>query len=394
MTLTRRITAEIINLITHYAFAYGLLATLMLWLFEDPFYVWYMALIAIPFAINFFLRRVVKNMLLLILIHATVPAALVFILTMDMFGVLCVLIAVALAVHSISYAFGKAPTTNMSFIILSVMLYGTLSLWASYQGMLPLPFIYPLVLAVIIIGRTILLSMLQMDKSLNALQSQAKQPIEKILTFNYKLVAGLLATIIVMTVVLYFVLVAPTLRTAVGMFPGIPDFVPWEDDSQGYVDQLAQVPVGHELSELMGEPTPSIVWQIIGLLFRIVMTIALFVIGGVLIFAVLYYAPRAIFRFLSSSAPKKQGEVISQDMEDVREFIFLENIPKRKRPFWGKSKENPVRRLFRETVVKHIKKGVPIQQSDTPTEMSLRISAEDISKLADEYAQIRYKPQP
>jgi hypothetical protein len=52
---------------------------------------------------------------------------------------------------------------------------------------------------------------------------------------------------------------------------------------------------------------------------------------------------------------------------------------------------HPIRKLFKDTAKKHVKMGVPIKHSDTPTDMKNRIHSEDIGGLVEEYETVRYK---
>jgi len=147
----------------------------------------------------------------------------------------------------------------------------------------------------------------------------------------------------------------------------------------------ARLPPGQPLSELLELPerTSSPFWEFLtNIIFGIVS------IG--IIALILYVAYRLLMVLLRLRPRRRDMYSDSASTEDEREFI-RPKARKRNRIRSVFSELHPIRRLFKETAKKHVKMGVSIKKSDTPTDIKNRIHSEDISDLADEYAEVRYR---
>jgi len=91
---------------------------------------------------------------------------------------------------------------------------------------------------------------------------------------------------------------------------------------------------------------------------------------------------------------RAQGLVsASDDTDDECEFLSdHERTRKKRRYFWQKAEpEQPIRKQFRKKIVQHKRRGAPITSADTPSEMAVRITAEDIDALVAQYQEVRYR---
>jgi len=256
-----------------------------------------------------------------------------------------------------------------------------LSFWMASGGHWTLVALYPILMVLIGTGRIIVMHMLQMDKSLDAIQPPAAQK-SRIISFNYKLMAGLGAAMIALTMAIYLGIIAPVAGVLIQNVPELQRISSPSED-----EPIQPMPSRSVMTEFLmpyGDyAEPSTMWQVLDVLFRMAGTIIIF---GIIVF-VLFMLVRAIIRLLKLRAQSADAELQSDWAQDEREFI----LPQRARTKRGtQQEEHPIRRLFRETIQAHIKRGVPIQKSDTPTDITHRIHSEDIAPLAEAYAQVRY----
>ena len=434
MEKRRALTTEIIDTFLHLIIFYGFFATVLFLTHSDTAYLWQVGLIFVPFAINFFLRRIGKNIVFSVALHLVAPILVIMFSPNDVIKVHWMTMTFALALHSVLYPYYRQPAiyrqqiiipfkrANVSantpearrekavggeysdrfkntqkvfkgnFVLGIVVVFTALAVITSVSGYWPLPLMHSVIILILLIGRLVHLRMAQMDTSLDAKQSSSKIAVEKIITFDYKLTAVSVLLLIASTLVLYFLLIAPALNMAADLLPGLPNLRPAEYD--GYLYTIGE-------AESIGASEPWLMRLLLGLMLmdtvpdwlKLLLSGFLRLFAGALILIgislVIIGIARTVIRVLSFRSYKHGLGFVAEGREIEREFIFDAEKP-RKPPRYNRSGEHPTRRLFRETVAKHKSKGVPIEQSDTPAEIAERITTENIKGLVEEYAPVRY----
>jgi len=379
----RGLIIDIINNFTHLVIIYGLFATAVYIITGSVMQLLLLWVMIVPFGVNFVLRRKVNVLGVLVLVHMIMPILFIFLLPFTPLGITWMVLLVGLALHSIACSFAKKPTVSISFSIPWAMVFTVFAMWAASADVWTLVVLYPIVIGVAVIGRKILIYMIQLDMSLSVPHLSSTQPLEKITSFNYRLVAGLAVVIAVMAVPIYLFVLVPFVNLIMRIFPGLPEMTPGAAEVPDPRGVYATPPVAIP-PWLMEEVEPSLLQQVIIWILNIALGAILIVIAG----AVLYVLASIILRLVNLKIRKSEAHLNLAGIEDEREFIIPKLLgAKRRRRVKGS--EHPVRRMFRETVVRHIKKGVPIVKSDTPADMADRIQ-EDISQLAEDYEKVRY----
>ena len=386
MTKWRNVICEILDNMAYLLLFYGLLATFLFVYRADARDLRLAWFVTVSFVLNFFIRRITQKLALSIAIHLIMPA--VFLLMPIEISYLMWLLAFILsAIFSILYRSSKEPVSPSPFIVTSAILFIALSFWASNRELWPLLTIYPPILTGIVIVRYFLVRMLQMDKSLESVQSTSQMPIKKILQFDYKVSMLLFLLIVGMCTVFYVFFIGPALRTFTEILPGLPQFSPISYETQR---NLSYSPViygnFHDTMDQMPENS-NIFATIIGLMLRSVFSFVAIISVG--LFAI--FALRAIIRFFGiRSELGKRGRSMSGGVDDEKEFVFPKKNWLNQKKNFLRENEDPVRRKFREMMQKNIKNGVPLIKTDTPTEISTKV-AENIENLAEEYSIARYR---
>jgi len=382
MTKTRRLVVEAIDNITYFALFYGIFAAIIYLITSDPMDLLRATFMIVPAMINFLLRRVTNQLGKLIAIHSVLPILLVVILPNNMITAVWVTITAGLALFSVIFAFRKPPTEAASFIAPCATLFVILSLWSASIGSWHLTVIYPFLLAIAVTGRILLLRLIKMDRSLEAMHLSYKQPIDKIVAFDYKLTAGLIAALVGVSLAMYLLLIAPIAGAIFRAVPALPQI---DIDSGREMPDDTRLESSLPITDLLNIPerAPSPFWEFLT-------RIAFGIVSLAIIAIILYGLYRFLMLLLSRRAGNDGMHVDSASTEDEREFIRPQSRT-RNRVRSAFTELHPIRRLFKETAKKHIKMGVSIKQSDTPTDIKNRIHSEDISNLAEEYAQVRYK---
>jgi len=378
---SRKLTVEALDHFTFFLLYYGLFSALAFVASNNIAAFAHGLLLLIPLVINFVIRRFVKRLGFLLLAHSPMPILVGILLAPFAATFWWVVMAIALAIHSVVFAFRGPPTEKASFLAACFFVLGGFGLWAALVGGVTAP-IFPIVLMAAVVGRILLIRMIKMDTSLDTMLNTYKQPIGEIARFDYKLMVGLGAAIAVVAVVIYLAFFAPVVGLVMDNLPDVPRF---ELETEG-----RSLHDGHGRLE----PTPPS-----GSPFRIgqqrnfwnTMASILFFITGIALTIGIAYGAYIIIKYIVTRKADK-GEPGAEIFEfgDTREFILPKSHNRRKRRT-AEADLHPIRRLFRDTAKKHIKMGVSIKKSDTPTDIAKRITAEDISNLAEDYAEVRYK---
>jgi len=222
--------------------------------------------------------------------------------------------------------------------------------------------------------------MAQINESLEVITQTSNQPVKKILTFDYKAMAVLSVVMVGAIIFLHVFLVSPALEAISGIRINVLHEPLNIQDSIPELEQAGFAPGMALIGDIDAEP--MLIWRVLERLFMLLVPPLLVLGVGYFIFRVI----REVYRRLGMK--NAQDTEHASGLEDIKEFI---SAPKLKRTwFFGPRGEHKLRKRFRETITRHIKKGVPIKKSDTPFDMAGKIRAEDIGSLVDEYAAVRY----
>lgn len=323
--------------------------------------------------------------------HLIVPIVLIVMLPFNITGVTWMLLSIVMSAHSIWFALRKAPTKSMGFIFPVAIIFVVLAFWMAAWDNWFLIALYTPLLLFVITGRLVVVHMVKVDNSLKAAESSSQQAIGKIIKFNYKLLGGFVLTFSALVTALYFVLVRPMLVAISNFFEGLPTFEPVYITREEYMGITE-----HELSMGMMGPGPGLMQYLGPGRTSTVVNFILTVIFGsmlvLLLIAVVFMILRAVLRWfnLRVTKPGAAHQELLAEIEDEKEFIGLSSLRRGRRVKASTVKEHPLRRLFRETVKKYVKMGIPIKNTDTPTEMAVRVRDREFDGLAEEYSQVRY----
>jgi len=335
--------------------------------------------------IFFFARRFIRHVVFVILAHLIVPVAAFFIAPGLFAQVQYIGVAVILAAFSLHDRYYRPDTFKAGFTLPAPLILVAFALALGYQGHDNMYPVYAVLIAFVGVGSRLHIRMTYVNESLALITQTSTQPVKKILAFDHKAMVVLSLVIVGLTVFLHMFLFRPALEAVSGLqfnfqidLPDnyIPEPVMPQLPRGGGMDFFEQIDFDPEDWE------PWLIWRVLEWLIVFVLLPALALGAGIVIYRVV----REICRRLGIK--NKQDHEHASGFEDIKEFI---RTPKPKRTwFFGPRGEHKLRRLFRETMTKHIKKGVPIRKSDTPLEMVEKVQAEDISSLVEEYAAVRY----
>ena len=341
-------------------------------------------LFLISFGISFsffFIRRKVRPIIPMLLLHLIFPIG-VYLLSPDYhYLALYMGLTLLLGAFSLQQRHSPSQTFTSGFTYGTPLVFIVLAIFAGSQGYGD----WPMSAAIVIfacVGSKLHMRAAQVNESLEIITQTSTQPVKRILAFDYKAGVVLGLAMVGLVVFLYVFVTRPVLTAISGITLDIEPGAPQRGSP--FLPNMA--PAAFDPAGLMGdlEPRePALIWRILSMLLTVIMPPAILV--GIVIG--LFRVIREIYRRLGIK--RGQSQELNTGFEDVKEFI---HTPKPKRPwFFGRRNEHKLRRLFRETVSRHMKKGVPIYKADAPGEMAEKILAEDIRSLADEYAAVRYK---
>ena len=334
-----------------------------------------------------FIRLVIKPVIPMFIAHLAFPVAAWFFAPALPHLILYLCIPVVLVVFSLYQRYSRALTFSFEFAFFASLTLIALALFLGYQGHAYMYAHYAAMIIFVYIGGRLHIRMTMVNASLDVISQNSTQPIKKIMTFDYKAMLVLVLILVGLIMALYVFLLRPSLEGLVGLIPDAqidfelqPEYVfpPVMPPAQG----------GSELYWLWlivddADAGPALIWVILDWVLVIALPIVIVPALGVLT----YMAVRHLYRKMKHK--KADDRELDGGYEDIKEFI---NIPWQKRQWRrGPRNEHKIRRLFRETITRHMKKGVPIKNTDTPAQMTDKIQSEDIGILAEEYAAVRYK---
>jgi len=381
MTKTRKTIIEIINVLTHMGFIYGLAAPVAFLLSANA--VLLPGLILAAACANFFMRRVNNRMIVSVAVHMALPIAAFIFLPFTVINVLWIGLFILLATHSLWIQFRK-HTDGTGFAPFCIGAFIAILIWASLAGNTDFISIYPPLVLFIVAARFMLFRMQQADRSLEAIlntsQKVKESNLRSILSFDYKLTAGLFIFLLALSALVYFTLLSPVIGALQGLAPSLPTIDVSPTGSEYYhLGTRSLTP-----PEFPMEDNPPSRLSIVVIM---VLTILLGGMFGVAVLWLLYIISRWLLRFLSR---RKTPLADAGELPDEKEFIAPISA-RSKQAKMQAMQEHPIRKIFRETIVRHKKMGVPIKPTDTPSDMAKRIHSEDITTLTEEYRNVRYK---
>ena len=338
------------------------------------------------FAYFLFLRRVVGPVVLMAIGHIIVPIA-AWILSPDTFYILVYFVmAMVLTVFSLYQRYRRATSVTSELVSFAPLTLIVLGLIAVYYGTINVVVPYTIMIIITAAGGRLHQRMTQVDMSLAAISQNSTQPVKKILDFDYKAMIVLSALLVAAILVLNAVVFRPLLSFIVGRIPNLNlDLTISDDDFMTYFGGAGGGGITdvHELIAGQEVYRSFLIWRILDVVLFIVLPVLI----GVFAFTALVGLLHNIYMRWKKRGPETPE--IADGGGDIKEFLKgprLRNLWRR-----GPGNENKLRKHFRETVARHIKKGVPIQKSDTPMQIAGKIVSEDIGELADAYGGVRYK---
>ena len=385
MTRTRRIVAEALENIALLMLIYGIFTVPMYLIRQDIRDVQLLWLLIIPFAVNFLLRLIIKRVWIALPFHLIFPIAAFFLADGIFMIIVWVLAMAAAGICSLRHYFKQQPTSGMGVIVFYAAVFFVLAMWTAQAGYWNLSPIYPVLMMVSALAHVIIMHMLEIDKGLGAVQLFSTQPIGKILSFNYKLIAGLGVVVSGITLLFYFAIARPVLGFLIGLLNQLE--IPALEMDMSWTLTQAPGTMGSPdwVEYFIQDYEPSLFVQFILLLLNIIMI----VVGIAGVCFVIFIVFKGIFKWLAHGSKREIWEAPDADTGDLREFILPVNKGVQRKRF-GKDTEHPIRRKFRETVIQQIKLGVKIEPCSTPTDISRLVSGEDINALTEEYSAVRY----
>ena len=383
MGRSRYLITDIIYNIVWLAFFYGIFMVPAVMLLGFGIY-GLLPLMSAVFFYFFLVRRFIKPVWLMVPAHFIALFAVWHIgpsLPHQLFYVAAVML---MMIFSFIQRYRPAQTFSVEFSYLTPIVLISLAILAGFQDYGHMVVHYAALIIITSVGGKLQSRMADVNSTLEIITQNSTQPVTKILSFDYKAVFMLGLALVGLILLLNRLLIRPVLEAIARWLSTIPpieiaDTVPYTDIFGG----TGQMGGDEFLYFLMTDAESALFW-------RILEWITLYIFVPILFLVLIVFAGRAIRNLLISLGLKK-SEVpeLAGGFEDIKEFIRTSK-PKRSW-FFGPRNENSIRRRFRETVTRQMKKGVPIQKSDTPAQMAGKIQTEDISALAEEYAAVRYR---
>ncbi|MCL2420577.1 MAG: hypothetical protein FWD03_01855 [Defluviitaleaceae bacterium] len=384
MTTKRVLFQDMLYDITRFAVFYGVFLIAIIALFRDSYPVFLLLIGLMPFFINFLARHFIRNVILMIFAHLAFPVAAYFAVADFIPRIITVIILLLFMLYSLVRRIkGKAVAEEQLFctfgsLSLAIMCFAGISLGHHYAAI-----VYPILIMVIIIGHAIYSRMAKVDMSLEVITQTSTQPVRQILALDHKMMPVLVAVLLLFTFVAYVAFADPLMRL-IASHISIPQF-----ETTGYDGpfintnhfSMLQAP-GLSFLAMGAETHP--IWAFLdAMIYYLLMSVAALLAAALLITSIV-----TLYRLLGhkKAAPAYAGE-------DEKAFVIPEKVKNARRKLWDffPMPEDKTRRMFRKKIMKHKKMGVPINKSDTPTQMVDRIQSEDISALATEYEKVRYR---
>ncbi|MCL2361105.1 MAG: hypothetical protein FWC73_04725 [Defluviitaleaceae bacterium] len=382
MTTQRNLFMDIFLNILIFMLVYGIfLAPAVIFLDAQP--VGLLGMMLGAFSYLFIARRFIKPVIPMFLAHVVLLFAAWFFATGVLYTVAYMVVTVAFVVYSLFRRYRRGTTFTSEFTFFAPITLITLALVLVYLGHGHLVGPYTGMIIAICVGTRLHMRMFQVNASLEVITQSSDQHIQNILTFDHKTMLFLGLILVGMILLLNTLIITPLLDVISTFRPNFQvDIAPDEYEHDMIWNMGMEGGMGFPPELMDYVRGPALIW-------RILEWIVLYVGMPALGLAVLYLILTKIRNLFNLWRLRKNPDSeIRDEFADVKEFI---RKPKAKTRWWNRGKEHKIRRLFRETITRHIKKGAPIIKTDTPDEMTGKITIEDITTLTEEYAIVRYR---
>jgi len=382
MTSKREIFMDLyLNIVVHGAI-YGLFVLPAILFFEVRVDVLLLVMVA-GMTYFFVVRRLIEIVALMFLAHIIVFLAVWFLTPGLFYVVFYICVAIALVGYSLFQRYRRSMTFSREFILFVPAMLVIVALLLGLQGHGYMHVPYVLLIILTSVGSRLHVRMTTVNDSLTVISQSSSQPVQKILNYDLKAMVVLGVVLIGMALLFHVLLIRPALEVVSGinierdLEPAPEDlFIPVHDDIQGH---------GGLPEELLmfDDRGPALIWQVLEQLL-------IFILLPSLVLALLVFIFIIIRNIIRGWRLRGRHSIKPPDgYEDIKEFI---RGPRGWAPWRrGPRNDNKLRRLFRETIIRHMKKGVPIQKTDTPLQMAEKIQTEDINALVEDYGAVRYK---
>ena len=376
MAAKRILAEDILYDLVYFAFFYGIYVLL-----ENAFW------LIVPFYCNFAARQI-KNIFFMLIAHLAIPAA-VFLLFGDYFVLVFLIVTVIYSI--IRRVRGRQTFERVTCIVMSVFLIVfyfagpfIINTIAPYFQVNYNPLILSSLVIIIVAGSVLHSRMRRVDAALEVISRVSIQPIRQILKFDFKAMFILAFALVALTLLTHFAF-TNNIQYINFQRPQIAQEI--DNDVFEFFPRARMRSAPIFVPGAFGnQPHTPIIWIILQMIMAFIVDAAL-VVGPIIL---LIYGVTALYRGLLY---RKNSTAFTEDGEgDTKEFILPSRLKKMKNPLeYFRWNEDKTRRMFRKKIQRYIKMGVPIRESDTPEEMALRITKEDIGRLVEEYKNVRYK---
>jgi len=334
------------------------------------------------FVYLFLIRRVIKPAVPMFLAHMIIPLAAWFFSSGVIDSIAYMIVAAYLILFSLYQRYKRTKTFSSEFIFAISIALIILTFVAVHFGFTFMIGSYAGIIVFFCVGTRLHMRMYQVSTSLEVITQNSGQHIQNILTHDYKTMF-ILGVVLVSTILMLGLLViTPILRLIPRINFEQVDIPPDEIEIEMF-DAVFSPANEIELLREHNEDTggPFLIWRVLEWLILYIAMPAL----GLFILYLMLTKIRKIFKIWKYKAGFDPN--LNNEIADIKEFI---RKPKVKNRWLGRGKEHKLRKLYRETITRHIKKGVPIIKTDTPDEIKLKIITNDITTLTEDYASVRY----
>jgi hypothetical protein len=288
-------------------------------------------------------------------------------------------VALAGAVYFLKQYFRPRPTFSEASLFFVSLGFIGMAFWAYGVGYFALARMYPALIVFYLVCAKVHIRMNAVDDSLENITRTTKQPVRRIIAFDYRF-AVLLGVVMAALAAVILLWVTGPLLSAAGRWYAPVQIEPGQ---AAYTGPPREMPRGFEPMEL-----PEIESVPYSRLFDVLY----YIFGGAAFLWIAMQLLRLVYKalalYLNNRRYKTPSVVAGSGVEEERRYL-LPPLTRRKRVKTAE-REHEVRRRFRLTVSGNIKKGVPIVVSDTPAQMENKIKTENINALAEEYRRVRY----
>ena len=342
------------------------------------------SLFVIPYALCFWLRRKLKHLSLFLLLHIAMPFAMLLPAAGLYQRLMYIALMLIIVIHSAVKRFKNTPPDiSAAFVSAQAIFAGALAIAAGYLNQPAAAFIQPVTVGIVFICFIVFQHIKNLDETLDLITRTTTQPVHAIFSANNRIIAVFAAIAGIAALLSAYIKLDKAVSTLGNGLLAILRFL------LGLLNAKKEAAPEAALPETPQQPAmpfpfapddakPWPIWEILGnILYYAVIAALILGAAGLAI----YLCIRIYRRFYETVKTDDEIEVIPHDslaaeaVKAIRAFFM---------PVSG------IRRHFYRKIKRYIGKGVPIRPSDTPEEMTAKISEEDISRLTEAYQKARY----